>query len=316
MPLELKPYERARRQYKVEDYEFGYPMWKGIMWHKLSDGVVVASWQGDRLFEVHPNNDMYLVIGKRHTAGCTNRWSTILSNLDFSGNIGFSTATTATAAGLKKTRVSMTQGYGKMQTVNTYGKAKLSILKDGPAFLQLNACEPSVKVVKDKAKYRAFNKELKALLEILMLQTRVGAYDSYQHPQYVWGALKELFGAYIGDPVSVGAKDIAGTMAKKWVDTKDPALLEPIMHAILLSTFHSYHSGQYTDVSVKRADYVRRIKLRKKMIQQHYLRTECAKLLDSSSNLSTEDESDDQDGQLLASHGFREVQVSSEAEVC
>lgn len=316
MTANFNPYEQALRQYKFDDYEFGAPMWKGIMWHKLPDGVAVASWQGDRLFEVHPNNDMYIVIGKRHTAGCTNRWSNILSNLDVRGIIYFSTVTTKTAAGLKKTRVSMRQGNGKSQMVYTYGKAKLSFSENNPAFLKLEACKPPVKVVKDKAKYREFNKELKALLEILMLQTRVGAYDNYVPPKYIYGSLKELFATHIGDPVSVGIKDIASTLAKKWIDTKDPALLEPVMHAILLSTFENYRSNHYADVSVKRADYLRRIKLRKKMIQQHYLRTECAKLFDSSGTLSTDDESEDQDRELLENDGLREVQVPCEAEVC
>ena len=310
-------YERIKAFHKFSDYEFGSPMYKGVMWHKLPDGVFAASWQGSRVFEVHPNNDMYVVINRHHTGGCTTRWADILNHLGVKNHTRFNTTTTLTAAGLKKTRVSMGQYKGSAQQVYTFGKAKLTAVSADTGVLKLEACEPAVKVVKDKAKYRAFNKELGELINILCTQIRVGAYDKYEPPRYVYNALTDLFKEHAGEenrPSSTN--EIMYVLTKKWIDTKDPSLLQPVMHSILLSTFRSLYSGQHKDDATKRADYMRRVKLRKKAIQQHYLRAECARLLDSKGTLSTEDESDDQDSQLLAHDGLREVQVLSEAEIC
>lgn len=295
-------------------------MYKGIMWHSMPDKTFVASLCGDRFFEVHPNNDMYLVINKGHTCGVTNRWPNVLHWLGMPNNMQFNVNNIKTATGVPKVRVfAFNVTTKQQQNVTTTDKVKLTFSPEAKAIgkfrFTMEGCEPSVKAVKDNRKYREFNKGLKELINILVTQIRVGAYDNNRTPHHKYAALMDLGKTYIGEKID--SRAVLPMLAIKWIETKNPDLLEPVFNALMYSTGSTwYPHGDNPNLEYRHSDMIRRVKLRRKRIQQYYLQTQCVKMVDSKGTLSTEDESNDQDGQLLADDGFREVQVSSEAEVC
>lgn len=311
-------YERLSAKLKQSEREFGCPMYRGVMWHSMPDKTIVASWCGDRFFEVHPNNDTYLIIHKGHTCGVTNRWPDVLYWIGIPNNIQFNVNNIKTATGVRKVEVfAFNRVTKQQQKVTTADKVKLTFTLDANSKIQfaMEGCEPSVKAVKDNRKYRAFNKDLDELINILITQVRVGAYDNHRTSPNKYNALMDLSKTYIGEKID--SQVVLPMLAIKWTETKNPDLLEPVFNAVMHSTSSTwYPHGDNPNLTYRHNDMIRRVKLRKKRIQQYYLQNQCVKMVDSNGTLSTEDESNDQDGQLLAHDGFREVQVSSEAEVC
>lgn len=289
-------------------YEFGYPM-ADYFWHKLPDNTFVASLYGHRIYEIHPDNSQYLIYNaKTHTPAFTRRYSNFVINSEFvtrtkeqaDGQRAFEITVYQTRydpSNRKLLRTHKTSAIGNRVFKLTEQNGMLTIVAELTKAREVR--------VRDDEKYKAFNKQLNQLRKVLIAQTRMGAYDDLVRlPKTVYDSNIPSLGALLKLALNL-SKD-AYASYREIENTRQQAVMRWMsgspseLRLITLCSLFLHESGHHD----ARQNVALRIKSGLVAVQRTYLRTECVKIVDSNNSLSLNNESDDQDSELLEAAGL------------
>jgi len=313
-------YEDINR-HQFHRYEFGVPRGR-FMVHKQPNGVIAASYDGNRFYEWHPDDTQYIVYNPdHHTAGVTSRYESVLRHVSISTRRQ-KRANGAEVVSFEFCQSQFDRDAKRYKTTNRFtvsGTCRFKVwAADDRLFAEAVATNTPTRI-KDNDKYRAFNRQLKELRAVLTAQFRTGAYsEELTYRMYnSFGkdtpeTLTQALHQYVKDGATtyIGHNTVHGhlyTWVQKWIEVRPTDLLRPIVLACL----HN-HRSEAKGVE----DGIRRVKNGLAYVQKRYLREHCIKISASNNSLSLSDESDDQNSELLPPSGLREVQVSGEAQVC
>lgn len=233
------------------DHEFGVPTYKNVFYNKLDD-LYVASYNGHRFAEWHPNGDIHLLFTRNHSSAVTSR-------MNFFPGISFYSVNKKQKANGEQYYIVRIFHGGKYEQLTVYERLIIKIDKD---ILYLIPDQPPAPLQKDNKKYTAFNKRLKTLKSCLVAQVRFGAYTNVEY--------KELTRALTGPhwPTREELYRIAYTKALEWIKSEDPDLLLPLaVIAFYLSSLCWYSMNPDTQKAAVMALC--------RNVQVMYLRNEC-----------------------------------------
>jgi hypothetical protein len=242
-------YNMALRQY--DKHEFGVPTYRGVFYHKLPNNIYVASYNGNRIMEWHPNGDIVFIFSENHTPSVSTRMSVLFTI--------YSVLKKKNARGDIHYLVSIGTD-GNSHQVKVHNRLTVRVFD---RTIQLIPDEIP-ETTKDNAKYRAFNKQLKELKVALAAQCMFGA---YKHIDYRGQARTRLADPYISHEA---AKKKLYELSLEWIETKNPKLLEHVAtFSFCISSGIAWNSPSNPEVQKKAVLNAMR------QVQLMYLRSEC-----------------------------------------
>jgi hypothetical protein len=233
------------------DHEFGVPTYRNVFFNKLDD-LYVASYNGHRFAEWHPNGDIHLLFTRNHSAAVTAR-------MNFFPGISFYSVNKKRKAKGEQYNVVRIVHSGKSEQLTVYERLIVRIERND---IYLIPDQPPAALQKDNKKYTAFNKQLKTLKSCLVAQVRFGAYVNVEY--------KELTRALIGPhwPTRKELYHMAYIKTLEWIKSEDPDLLLPLaVIAFYLSSSCWYGMNPNTQKAAVMALC--------RNVQVAYLRNEC-----------------------------------------
>ena len=274
------------------DREFGEPMWRNRMLHKLND-LIIMSYNGERIAEFHKDDTIVLTIPKNMTHGVTSRMNEIFNGAEIQlrkkTRVNGITAYECSVLDL----VQKKQGYGYTQVLrdkfDVNQRIKVTQLPDGGlTFERADNAVPEVE--KDNVKYREFNKKLKAIKTILIAQVKMGATNLDEKVKSSrWTMLDESICRKYFDndryPVWQIREQKVDDLIATWMEYgPQKELTEDVLRIML-----SMHSS---DASESVQNLVRRINSACKAAQGRFLRRECITILTPNNSMSLNNEHD------------------------
>lgn len=312
-------------------FEFGVPHWYGTFWHRVEDNKIALSYHGHRIAEVLPDDSVRLLLpsGRANVlASVKKRWSAL-----FTPAIEFESTKRVKSTGLYEHAVKAkirgpwntnARGYPIISECAATASAALRVVVRDDETVDICNDDIIYKTAEvDKTKQREFNATLKKIRAVINSQISMGVYDSHGQTNSK-GTL--YFSSYtIGSIFRDAAKKALGMtedqhfwytqqgdmlykLAQDWVTSGGPDLAKKF--ALVAFARHSSNSDGHDDLK-------QRVVNAMKYVQTRYLQEHCVKIEVSNKPLRpSNDDSNDQDRELLPPDGLREVQVSGEAQVC
>lgn len=296
----------AKRQFK----EFGSPWYRNTIWHKVRNAYALT-YNGVRIAEIYADNTLRLLIPSDTSIPIAwkTRWDMLFQN----GAVTFDSKRRTSVSGLVRHEMAMLVRmsedykfhYHTIGTAEASQAFKVKITSSGIVF---EADDSEVKTaIKDNTKHRAFAARLKRLRAIIVTQIRMGVYTEIhlRTTSHIDG-YRERFGEQWMSPDATGYRLYADVM--NWMDTMNPDRVT----SIALMAFRRHYSNK-----TGLAGLEQRVANAFKYVQERYLREQCVKIEVSNNPLRpSNNDSDDQDCELLPPDGLREVSVPCEAQVC
>lgn len=233
------------------EYEFGIPTYRNVYYHK-QDCIFVASYNGHRFAEWHPNKEIHLLFTKNHIASVTTR-------MNFFPGLSVYSVTKKVKANGERYNVVKLGHEGKSYTLTVY--KKLTIKLDGDVYV-ITPDQPPAPLQKDKDKYTAFNKKLKSLKTCLVAQIKFGTYKDENFRENV----RLMAGP--DWPIRNAVIELAYIRSLKWIESEDPALLKELANIAFYLSSTSWYDFTLP-IQIKAVNALCR------NVQVAYLRNEC-----------------------------------------
>jgi hypothetical protein len=309
--------ERILAPEKTASYEFGRYMFNDLYLHDRKDHYAV-SWFGSRIAEVPKvgaDKRVTLVLQKDMTSGVTNRYETLFRN------VKIHCRSRQRANGKKHMVMEFFAGSrGAIQ------RLKVDVSDSLRIDVEVSPTNPEHVVVtprqdipvkafdKDKAKYRAFNKELKTLKALYTAQIKMGAFDFLGQGsdpnsarRYAVSQVAEKFALELARKLYGIGKDylprahweaLQRQCLEGWISNTDrSADATRFLFLTIIRDMYGYGSLRLQETLLAR------LKSALKAMQVAYLRNHCVTISESNTTLSTTDATD-QDSELFEAAGL------------
>jgi hypothetical protein len=243
--------------------EFGLWYMRGVMLHRVND-VFVFAYNGHRVIEIYPDDRCFLVVPPNGlTSGVTARWSHL------SNDTSFSYTRVRRANGIneyKLTRFKRTRpSHTYHSTGEVVGTTRFEYRLDGT----LAVTTPQRIALKDNVKYRAFNRQLKELRAVLVMQIKMHARAEEPSDGVSRGKARQEILAILESDYGIQHyyhDRTAYLLVDKWMQTQDPTFAK---HIFMLAFARCYTSATGDEGLLRQVHNIL------SRAQNYYLRNHC-----------------------------------------